>query len=80
PGMSKEILKKIYQPFFSTRKTGTGLGLAIVHRIAETLGLELEVESNIGSGTIFELRFKTYQLPGISDLRGAGKSILVKSF
>jgi len=79
PGMKPEVLKKIYQPFFSTRKTGTGLGLSIVHRIAETLGLEIIVDSKEGHGTTFELRFKTYIQPGISDLRSSHKTIAVKS-
>ncbi len=71
PGMSPEVLKKIYQPFFSTKKNGTGLGLSIVHRIAETLGMELSVESNLGVGTTFELCFKTFIQPGVSDLRSS---------
>ncbi len=69
PGIHPEALKKIYQPFFSTRKNGTGLGLSIVHRIAEALGIELSVKSKVGFGTTFELSFKTYLQPGVSDLR-----------
>lgn len=69
PGIPPEALKKIYQPFFSTRKNGTGLGLSIVHRIAEALGIELSVKSKVGFGTTFELSFKTYLQPGVSDLR-----------
>jgi two-component system sensor histidine kinase PilS (NtrC family) len=68
PGIAPDILRKIYQPFFSTRKTGTGLGLSIVHRIAETLGLDLRVNSKLAEGTTFELCFKTYLQPGVSEI------------
>ncbi|HEX2896758.1 MAG TPA: ATP-binding protein, partial [candidate division Zixibacteria bacterium] len=69
PGIPPDVLKKIYQPFFSTRKSGTGLGLSIVHRIAEALGIELSVKSQVGVGTIFELCFKTYLQPGLTDIK-----------
>lgn len=69
PGIPPDILKKIYQPFFSTRKSGTGLGLSIVHRIAETLGIDLSVKSQVGLGTTFELCFKTFLQPDAADVK-----------
>lgn len=70
-GIPPDVLKKIYQPFFSTRKKGTGLGLSIVHRIAEALGIELSVKSQVGVGTSFELSFKTYLQPGLTDIKSS---------
>jgi len=64
PGMSAEHLKKVFQPFFSTKKQGTGLGLAIVHRIATALQVTLAVDSEIGRGTQFRLTFKGVALEG----------------
>jgi len=79
PGISPEVLKKIYVPFFSTRKSGTGLGLSIVHRIAETLGVDISVSSKVGQGTAFVLNFRTYQQPGLNELGKKISPISVKS-
>ncbi|MFH2049824.1 MAG: ATP-binding protein [bacterium] len=61
PGISAENIKKIYQPFFSTKKNGTGLGLAIVHRICAALKTSLSIESEIGNGTTFQVQFRIFK-------------------
>ncbi|MCK5916598.1 MAG: hypothetical protein KAG92_10700, partial [Deltaproteobacteria bacterium] len=53
PGMQREIIEKIYDPFFTTKNRGTGLGLSIVHSIIKEHGGRLEVESEPGSGSTF---------------------------
>ena len=53
PGMHREIIEKIYDPFFTTKNRGTGLGLSIVHSIIKEHGGRLEVESEIGIGSTF---------------------------
>ncbi|MEJ2361948.1 MAG: ATP-binding protein [Gammaproteobacteria bacterium] len=61
-GMSREQLEKIFTPFeqadasISRRFGGTGLGLALSRRLVKIMGGTLEVRSNSGSGTTFELR------------------------
>jgi len=60
PGIDESLVEKIYQPFFSTKKSGTGLGLAIVHRICTALKLKLTVDTEPGHGTTFAIWFRTY--------------------
>ena len=50
-GIPSEQLKKIFDPYFTTRNKGTGLGLAIVHKIIEAHGGHIEVNSTIDKGT-----------------------------
>lgn len=54
-GIGEDNLMRIFDPFFSTRESGTGLGLAIVHRIVESHGGRITVESTQGSGTVFSI-------------------------
>lgn len=60
PGISPEIQKKIWQPFFSTKNTGTGLGLAVVQRLVENLGGQIEVVSDTGKGSQFHIFLKKH--------------------
>jgi two-component system, NtrC family, sensor kinase len=53
PGIPMEIQDKLFEPFFSTKKTGTGLGLAIAYGIMERHKGSLRVESSLGHGTTF---------------------------
>jgi two-component system sensor histidine kinase HydH len=57
-GMDEQILPEIFDPYFTTRPDGTGLGLSIVHRLVETLGGEIRVESVKDQGTTFFIRLK----------------------
>jgi len=70
-GMTKEQIDKIFDPFMqadsgTTRKYGgTGLGLSITKNFIELMGGELLVESTVGLGSrfIFDLTFKTVDIP-----------------
>ncbi len=54
-GIPPEVLKKIFTPFFSTKRKGTGLGLAIVQAIMDQHGGFIEVESTPNEGTTFKI-------------------------
>ena len=49
-GMSKETLRRFYEPFFSTKKQGhgTGLGLFITYGIIKRLSGQIEAKSKVG--------------------------------
>lgn len=61
-GIPPDIIKSIFHPFFTTKPDGTGLGLSIVHRIVESYGGELDVESEVHKGTTFTLKLKPAEL------------------
>jgi signal transduction histidine kinase len=50
-GIEADDLARVFDPFFTTRRTGTGLGLAISRRIIEGLGGTITVSSRPGHGT-----------------------------
>jgi signal transduction histidine kinase len=58
PGIPRENLDKIFEPFFSTKSPGqgTGLGLFVSRGIVEKLGGTVEVVSKIGQGARFSIR------------------------
>ncbi|HAI59432.1 MAG TPA: diguanylate cyclase [Xanthomonadaceae bacterium] len=59
-GMAPEVLRKAFEPFFTTARTrgGTGLGLSIVRTLVEqTLGGEIRIDSTPGGGCRVEVRF-----------------------
>ncbi len=56
-GIDKESLERIFEPYFSTKEKtrGTGMGLAMVHGIINRQGGHINVESEVGKGTVFKV-------------------------
>lgn len=86
-GMKPEIVERIFEPFFTTksRERGTGLGLATVYGIVQQMSGEIEVESHVGTGTLFHLYFPktdealaTATPVAAADLRGSANILVVE--
>ena len=56
-GISKENISRVFEPYFTTKKTGHGIGMMIVHRIMRDHDGEVGIDSKEGSGTIVTLKF-----------------------
>jgi signal transduction histidine kinase len=54
-GISEQLQGRIFEPFFSTKDGGTGLGLAVVQQIVESSSGRVEVHSEPGQGTSFDV-------------------------
>jgi signal transduction histidine kinase len=75
-GMSEEVVRKIYDPFFTTKsnpkegqRKGTGLGLAVTYGIVQEHAGTIEVTSRVGEGTVFRL-----ELPGVESPAPRGEA------
>jgi two-component system sensor histidine kinase HydH len=54
-GIAPQNLESVFNPFFTTKPQGVGLGLALVTKIVDEHGGRIEVRSELGKGTTFEV-------------------------
>ncbi|GIM48038.1 hypothetical protein DNHGIG_35870 [Collibacillus ludicampi] len=54
-GISKERIRKLGEPFYTTKEKGTGLGLMICYKIIEAHRGQIHIDSEIGKGTIVDV-------------------------
>ncbi len=87
PGMPPEVMKHIFDRFFTTKgaEEGTGMGLAIVQRIIANLEGAISVQSQVGIGTTFVVYVSHMDLDAIPEIpedtpikRGNGCVLLVE--
>jgi len=60
-GITDEVAKKIFQPYFTTKSSGTGLGLAMTKKILEFWKGAIWFESKEGTGTTFYIRLPLHR-------------------
>lgn len=72
-GMKPETKKRMFEPFHTTKPKGTGLGLAITHKILQSHGAQIFVESEETMGTEFVISFP---LKSIENQRSASENEL----
>ena len=69
-GIAADELEEVFKPFVqaearqTAEKEGTGIGLTIVKRLTELMGGSLTVESKVGQGSVFHLRFVSIPVSG----------------
>ena len=64
----KEIQEKVFQPDFTMKPgTGTGLGLAIVRHISELRKGHVLLDSNLGAGTLIQVKIPVFSNEGAYD-------------
>jgi two-component system NtrC family sensor kinase len=70
-GMEKNIIRKIFQPFFTTKDVGlgTGLGLSVAYGIITSHGGSIDVDSKVGQGTRIKIK-----LPCIESAEAKGET------
>jgi two-component system, sporulation sensor kinase E len=60
-GIPENLMGKIFEPYFTTRKSGTGLGLVIVYKIIKELGGDIKINSREGEGTVFSIKLPVHE-------------------
>ncbi|MCP4161655.1 MAG: response regulator, partial [Deltaproteobacteria bacterium] len=85
-GIDKKVMKKIFQPYFTTKihNRGSGLGLAVSHGIITSFGGNIDVKSEPGKGTcfsvylpIFDGKEQAVSQPVYKLVKGHSKRILI---
>jgi two-component system, sporulation sensor kinase E len=72
-GIPEEQMSRIFEPFYTTKKKGTGLGLMIVQRIVRAHEGRIELESNVGRGTLFRVWLPRHErLPRLLQEKNTG--------
>jgi signal transduction histidine kinase len=64
-GIAPDDLPRVFEPYFTTKRTGSGLGLAIARNIVEGLGGTMTAHSTPDSGTEFLIRLPDRAAPSM---------------
>jgi signal transduction histidine kinase len=84
-GIMREDLPRVFEPFFRSSSTpcdrvpGVGLGLSVVQRIANAFGGSVAVESEVGRGSRFEVRFPPTAAPDAESTMAAREPVVTEA-
>ncbi|PFL16096.1 PAS domain-containing sensor histidine kinase [Bacillus cereus] len=67
-GIPSERIKRLGEPFYSTKEKGTGVGLMMSYRIIESHGGKISIKSQVGKGTTVTLFFPIYNGDSVGDI------------
>lgn len=79
-GISRDVLDKIFEPFYTTKRSGkgTGLGLSVIHNLMMAVGGQIQVDSEQGKGSTFRLYFpETEKMRKPDSSRGSRRVMVV---
>ena len=62
-GIDVSIVNRVFEPYFTTKKTGTGLGLSVISRIIKNYGGDIYFTSEPGKGSLFQVYIPMCHLP-----------------
>ena len=73
-GMERSVLERIYEPYYTTKtmKEGTGFGLAVIHGIVKSLGGKMDVKSEPGKGSVFNIFIPVAEVEVESEIEATG--------
>jgi len=60
-GMKEEVIQNLFSPFFTTKDTGTGLGLMVTQGIIQDHEGWINVESEVGKGSVFKVYLPCFE-------------------
>jgi signal transduction histidine kinase len=69
PGLSSDVVPRLFEPFVSTKSDGMGIGLAICRTIVEGHGGRLSAAAREGGGTVFTIILPVANFPSEQEAR-----------
>jgi len=83
-GIPEECLRKVFDPYFTTRESGKGLGLTLAYSVAKRHAGHIAVKSRIGEGAVFSIYLPASQSAVLADksvdaalIAGAGRLLIM---
>lgn len=80
PGMTPQVLERIFEPYFTTKQESSGLGLATAYSIVSRHGGSLSAQSTLGEGSLFTILLPaTDAVPVVAEQAAARTAVVAQS-